>query len=156
MVLAEAIFENKRIGRLFMNPGSLVKTNMRLGAMPNTCEMDIRVVVSFYSFRFNHLISPRDHPSWFSSKIVSKMLMNLESKIIKLFHTFSTINLDSWCWKFSGFKVRPPRELNTFFVWSFFFSRFSKRILDTREITLLTKNERNQFENGKNQQQEKK
>ena len=51
MVLAEAIFENKRIGRLFMNPGSLVKTNMRLGAMPNTCEMDIRVVVvSFYSF----------------------------------------------------------------------------------------------------------
>ena len=48
---SEAIFENKRIGRLFMNPGSLVKTNMRLGAMPNTCEMDIRVVVvSFYSF----------------------------------------------------------------------------------------------------------
>ena len=123
MVLAEAIFENKRIGRLFMNPGSLVKTNMRLGAMPNTCEMDIRVVVSFYSFRFNHLISPRDHPSWFSSKIVSKMLMNLES-IIKLFHTLVLSILIHGAENSLDSKSGPPESLTHSLSGHFFFLGF--------------------------------
>ena len=76
---------------------------------------------------------------WFSSKIVSKMLMNLES-IIKLFHTLVLSILIHGAENSLDSKSRPPRELNTFLVWSFF-SRFSFRILDTREITLLTKNE---------------
>ena len=79
------------------------------------------------------------------------MLMNLES-IIKLFHTLVLSILIHGAENSLDSKSRPPRELNTFLVWSFF-SRFSFRILDTREITLLTKNEqKTNLKMEKNQQ----
>ena len=77
------------------------------------------------------------------------MLMNLES-IIKLFHTLVLSILIHGAENSLDSKSRPPRELNTFFVWSFFLG--FKNIRHKRNNPPYKKRTENQFENGKNQQ----